>query len=132
MRLDHFVGLEYTDKGRNFSGVDCYGLLYLVYKETQGIVLPSYVTDYVNSVDRKATADLIAGKLDPWEKVAKGSEIKFDAILIRIGRDVMHVGLVAEPGKMLHIQSGELSRIEPYRTGIWQHRIAGFYRYRGS
>jgi cell wall-associated NlpC family hydrolase len=132
LKFDRFVGLDYVDQGRSFNGVDCYGLLRLVYIELLGIFLPSYDTKNINSEDRKATADLISGELDPWLKIEVGLEIPLDAVLVRVGRDVMHIGLVTVPGKMLHIEDGDLSKIEPYRTGKLKHRIAGFYRYRGK
>lgn len=132
MNFNRFVGLSYVDCGRNFKGVDCYGLLWLVYYEVLKIELQSYHTRYVTSVDRKATAALIAGELDPWLEITDGSEMPFDAMLMRIGRDVMHVGVLVEKDKVLHIERGDLSKIELYKTGKLRHRIAGFYRYRGK
>jgi cell wall-associated NlpC family hydrolase len=111
--------------------VDCYGLLYLVYKEVLNIEIPPLNGKHINPTDRKAIADLVNNELDPWTEIEKGKEQSFDAILVRIGRDVMHVGMVADPGKMLHIENGSMSQIEPYRTGKLKHRVAGFYRYRG-
>lgn len=130
MKLDRFVGLPYLDKGRSVEGVDCYGLLCLVYHQTLDIELASHVDRSVTSADRKAIAALIADELDGWVAIAEGHERAFDAVLIRVGRDVMHVGMVVCPGKLLHVESGETSRIEPYRTGKLRHRLAGFYRYR--
>lgn len=132
MSLDRFVGLSYVDRGRSFDGVDCYGLLRLVYSEMLGIELPSYHDQYATSADRKALGSLIAGELDPWTEVAAGDERGLDAVLMRSGRDVMHIGLVAQPGRLLHIEEGATSRIEPYRSGKLRHRVIGFYRYTGN
>lgn len=132
MKIDDFVGLNYVDWGRSPDGVDCYGLLYLVYKNMLGIEIPPLDGKHIDPADRKAIAALVNDELDPWEEIEQGLEKPFDAVLVRIGRDVMHVGMVASPGKMLHIENGSLSQIEPYRTGKFKHRVAGFYRYRGS
>jgi hypothetical protein len=51
-------------------------------------------------------------------------------VLIREGRCVRHIGVVTSPGKVLHVQPGGTSRIEPYRVGLLAQRIVGFYRYR--
>lgn len=129
--FDSFVGLPYLDRGRTRAGVDCYGLLRLVYAEQLGIELPSYADDYVTAADDLAIAALIADELDPWDEIGKGCEQEGDAVLMRSGLHLRHVGVVAGRARALHIESGDLSRIELYDFGPLAHRIAGFYRYRG-
>ena len=43
--VNNYVGLHYEVGGRTKSGVDCYGLLCLVYREKFGIELPDWATD---------------------------------------------------------------------------------------
>lgn len=130
--FDRYVGLPYLDRGRDLAGVDCYGLLRLVYAEILGIELPSYADDYRTAADDLAIASLIADELDPWDEVAKGGEREGDAVLMRSGRHLRHVGIVADGrARLLHIERGDLSRIERYDLGPLAHRVAGFYRYRG-
>ncbi|UFS77227.1 C40 family peptidase [Tardiphaga sp. 37S4] len=99
-------------------------------RELRGIELPSYSDQYVTADDRKALAALIADELDPWDEIAPGQEQPFDAVLMREGRFPRHVGIVTEPGRLLHVSSGETSIIERYREGPLKHRVVGFYRYR--
>jgi cell wall-associated NlpC family hydrolase len=56
------------------SGVDCYGLLRLVFRELRGIELPSLVERYQTAADAAAIAALIDGELDPWDEIAAGDE----------------------------------------------------------
>lgn len=128
--FDRFVGLPYLDKGRSIIGVDCWGLLWMVYRELRGIELPSYAERYVTGADRKAMARLIAGELDDWREVPAGKEKAFDGVLMREGRFPRHIGVVTQPGMLLHVEQGETSRIERYRSGILASRIVGFFRYR--
>lgn len=129
MNFDRFVGLPYADKGRG-DAIDCWGLLILVYRERLGIELPCYSDRYVTAEDRKALDQLIAGELGPWMPVLPGQEKTFDAVLMREGRFARHVGVVTEPGKLLHISSdGILSAIERYRDGPLKNRVLGFYRH---
>lgn len=128
--FDHFVGLPWLDKGRDRAGVDCWGLLCLVFRELRGIELPSYAEAYVTSADRRALAVLIAGELDPWEEISAGVEQMFDGVLMREGRFVQHVGIVVVPGMMLHVERGSASVIERYRSGMFAHRVVGFYRFK--
>lgn len=130
MLFDRFIGIPYLDRGRSIVGVDCYGLVRLVYRELRGIELPSHVDRYVTAADQAAISSLIAGELDPWEAIDKGSEIAFDAVLIREGAHPSHIGMVVTPGLMLHVARGETSRIERYRAGAICHRVVGFFRYR--
>jgi len=131
--FDGFVGLPYRDRGRDRDGLDCFGLLRLVYREALGIDLPSYAEDYVTAADRREVAGLISGQLDPWDRIEEGAEIPGDALLMRNGRFAQHVGVVVPRRRVLHIEmSGVTSRIEPYDHGPLAQRKAGFYRYRNS
>lgn len=130
MIFDRFVGIPYLDKGRSIIGCDCWGLLWMAFRELRGVELPSYAERYVTGADRLAMARLIAGELDDWEEIRKGEEQPFDGVLMREGNFPRHIGLVTTPGLVLHVSSGETSRIERYRSGILANRVVGFYRYR--
>lgn len=130
MVFDRFVGIPYLDKGRSIVGIDCWGLLHLCYRELRGVDLPSYAERYVTGSDRSAVARLIAGELDGWQEIPAGEETTFDGLLMREGSFPRHIGIVAAPGMVLHVQPGETSRIERYRSGNLANRIVGFYRYR--
>lgn len=130
--FDSFVGLPYLDRGRTRAGVDCYGLLRLVYGEQLGIELPAYSDRYMTAADDLAIARLIADELDPWEELAASEAREGDAVLMRSGRYLRHVGIVAGRARVLHIESGDLSRIERSDFGPLAHRVAGFFRYRGN
>jgi cell wall-associated NlpC family hydrolase len=130
--FDRFVGIPWLDKGRSIVGCDCWGLVWMVYRELRGIELPSYSEHYVTAADRRATARLIAGELDDWQEIPSSEEIVFDGVLMREGQFPRHIGIVTAPGMLLHVSEGETSRIERYRSGILANRIVGFYRYRGE
>lgn len=130
MIFDRFVGIPYLDRGRSIVGVDCWGLLFLVYRELRGIELPSYAERYVTGSDRVAMARLIAGELDDWQEIEAGEERTFDGVLMREGNFPRHIGVVTQPGMVLHVFDGQTSRIERYRSGILANRIAGFYRFK--
>lgn len=129
MHFDRYVGIPYVDKGRG-DALDCWGLLVKVYREQLGIELPSYSDRYVTAADREALDALIAGELGPWLPVVTGQERTFDAVLMREGRFARHIGVVTEPGRLLHVSSdGICSAIERYRDGALKNRVLGFYRH---
>lgn len=127
--FDRYVGLPFADKGRAASGVDCWGLVFLINRAERGIELPSYSDRYVTSADAKDIASLINGEMSPWREIEAGQEAPFDCVLIREGSFDRHIGLVVTPGRMLHVRRGHSSAIESYRTGVWRHRVVGFFRY---
>ncbi len=128
-QFEAFLGIPFLDHGRTRAGCDCWGLLRLIYAERLGIDLPSFAEGYVTSADRAAIAGLIAGHLDGWTQIEDGSEQAFDGVLMRGFGGIGHVGIVVQPGLLLHVQSGCTSRMERYRTGALAARVRGFYRH---
>ncbi len=127
--FDKFIGIPYEDKGRG-PNYDCWGLFALVFREIKGVELPSYSDRYVTAQDRVAIDALIAGELSPWEEIEQGLERPLDGVLLKEAGRIRHVGIVTKPGMLLHVQRGETSQIERYRSGPLKYRIVGFYRYR--
>lgn len=123
-----FVGLPWLAGGRSRSGLDCWGIVHLVYREALDIALPSY-----DGSDPAALADnaplFDAAAKEPWRIVPMGDEREFDVGLFRVGAHPCHVGVVTRAGRMLHVQDGCMSRIEHYGHGPWAHRLLGFYRH---
>jgi len=132
-----YVGLPWCERGRDRSGVDCWGLVRLVLQEQRKISLPSFADDYAKD-DGPAIAALIDANRGLGLSVPTGEEHAFDLVHCRMpcsmGEKIhllpWHVGLVAEPGAMLHITSTLGSAaIERYRDNSrLRHAILGFYR----
>lgn len=130
--FDRFVGIPYVDKGRSLEGFDCWGCLWLVFRDLRGIELPSHSGSYVTAADHAEVARLIAGHVGSWDQVPRGAERTFDGVLIREGRFARHIGVVTKHGRLLHVLEGETSRIEPYHSGRLEKRVVAFYRYRDN
>lgn len=125
-----YVGIRYVEKGRGFEGVDCYGLLWLAHQCERGVCLPSYADRHADGATRRELSALIEGETrSTWRAIADGGEQAFDALLMRDGREVSHVGMVIEGSRVLHIERGKTSVIDRYRTGQLRHRVVGFYRF---
>lgn len=127
--FERYVGIPFVAKGRTLEGCDCWGLVRLVLERECGVVLPSYCDQYLGQEDRVALAELIAGELGPWCEIAAGSETTFDGVLMHEHGLPRHIGIVVDPGRVLHVERHKTSVIERYRTGFMRHRILGFYRY---
>ena len=99
--LSQYVGLPYVERGRDRSGVDCWGLPVLAYRELLGIELPHYVD--APCIEERAELDtLIASQREagPWRTVERPQAL--DVALMRVGGYVSHVGLWDGHGRVLH------------------------------
>jgi len=121
---------KFKDKGRDYEGWDCYAVLYLGYKDVLGIELPSFIDDYVNAGNDKASRrvihDIILAQKHFWIKVEKPQA--FDVALFRIGNTETHLGLMIDKNRFLHCEKKINTVIERIDSMIWKNRIEGIYR----
>lgn len=137
-----YVGIPYRDLGRDRSGCDCWGLARLVWTERAGVEVPMYGTVHGGggAGGEVEPAVLEATSGDLWNPVQWGDERGFDAVLMRgVWRDaggalhagLIHVGIVAAPGVMLHIEQGIDASLGFYRSDPrLSRRVDSFWRHR--
>lgn len=121
-----YVGIPYVVGGRTREGLDCWGLVRLVYDEQLGIKLPSF--EHVAPGDE--AAEVMARNREEWLPVADVSK-PGDVALFRVLGSESHVGLVTQGGHFLHAREGYASTIERFDAGVWQNRLVGRFRYAG-
>lgn len=126
MNYDRYIGLPYRENGRDESGLDCWGLARVFYKQEMGIELPSYSELYTGSYDSKVTEAINYYK-DNWTRVE--SPQSGDLCLFRIMGEPSHVGIYIGSNKFLHSRDGKDSVIDSLDSSMWFKRLEGFYRY---
>lgn len=123
-----YVGLPFVEKGRDVSGLDCWGLVRLVYARELGIELPSFDWCYHDTHDTEAIGKHVEEqRAETWRDVEKPRE--FDIVVLRMAGVPMHVGIVTRPPLMLHCAQGvnvSLERIDGLR---WKNRVDGYVRH---
>lgn len=125
-----YIGIPYLSGGRDRSGVDCWGLIRLVWAEQFGHELPRYEgADYSGPDSAAGIAGDAQAYAAGFRPVEPGQEQAGDGILLRLMARPIHVGLVIAAGRMLHIEEGAGSVIEPYTSIRWAKRVQGFYRH---
>lgn len=126
-----YLHIPFADKGRDFTGCDCWGLVALIYKREYNIILPDYLDCYAAADDKEAISDKISDeKNNQWISVEAGKETSGDVVLLRMYNLPMHVGVVLKPRKlMLHTLKGINVSVERYNDVRWQNKILGFYRH---
>lgn len=124
-----YLGLPQADHGRSRAGVDCWGLVRLVYADELGIDLPSYTDVCPDLAERAELGALITGERDrgPWREV---TDIQpFDVLLFRIGTHATHVAVAVDGRDMLHIHGRTESCVVRSGDAMWRKRLVGVYRY---
>ena len=125
--LIKYITIPYKSHGREFDGIDCWGLVYLIYLHELGISLPTYSEDYESIADSEVIGALIGREKVKWAKIDVPQ--KFDTVLIRMKGFPMHCGIYIGDGKFMHCLKGVNTTVEKIEASSWKSRIVGFYRY---
>lgn len=131
MWTDDYIGIPFLPDGRDRDGLDCYGLVCLVYRDRLGVDLPGIRGIYSRNTAGclKRVARAMAEEKLKWRKVEVPAP--YDVVMLRTGEYAWHVGLVIDKRRMLHVLEGTDTMIDEYAGLEWRHRIEGFYRYAG-
>lgn len=129
-----YIGLPFESRGRSRGGLDCWGLVRLVYAERFGVMLPSYLELYEGVDDSEGIAGIFArdvGEQADWRPVPVDEISVGDVATFTVGHQLRHVGLVIGAERMLHAHAGTDSCVERWTSPIWGKRLAGFVRFTG-
>ena len=132
MDMKQYIQIPYADKGRTPAGVDCWGLVRLIYRNEFGVDLPSYADRYPSAQEIREASKVVVEERLEWEDVESGSEIPGDLVILRLAGFPTHVGVVIDPLRKLfiHVMKGSDSVIERYTSVVWRNRFEGFVRHR--
>lgn len=125
-----WVGLPYVDCGRGPDAFDCWGLVMAVQWAGRGVRLPSFLTYDRVIIDGDSSRAIANTKsLECWELVPVKEAHPFDVVVLNIGDNPNHVGVVIDSRLFLHSAREQASMIEPYTGRRWKNRVEGVYRY---
>lgn len=124
----HYVGIPYKPLGRDKSGIDCWGLPILVYRQELDLELPDYSGEYSEQIDVEQIAGIARREIasQRWTKVNEPRP--FDICGFRLSQSESHTGIWCAPGQMLHAERMYV-KIGRYDQGAWGSRFIGFYRF---
>jgi cell wall-associated NlpC family hydrolase len=119
MQAMGFLGVPYRYGGNSpETGLDCSGLVRLVYEQSLGKVLPRRAADQA-----QASVAIDSNELRP------GDLVFFNTMR----RAFSHVGIYVGDGKFIHApSSGGKVRVESMRTRYWSSRFNGARRVPGT
>lgn len=123
-----YLKIPYKHMGYDYSGADCYGLLYLFYRDELGITLP--LPDFEYAKDWWKSDNHIIGLHKEYsfrlcsEPPAKGDVILFKNTSSTAG----HIGIALDDSSFMHMaQSG--CAVTTYTYGVWHRQIHSVYRH---
>ena len=117
------VGVPFVEHGRGYEGFDCWGLVWIAYRDVLGIDLPSLSGSYDKVRDWKCIRELFLMVSGEWSLAASPATGDVAAIY-RHGRPI-HFGLVIQDGRrILHVEEG----VETVHEPINRFRLEGIYR----
>lgn len=127
-----YLGLPWKIGGRDRDGIDCYGLVAMIYRDELGIEIDSLTGAYASEDERALIASVVAGQKDAgaWVPVEPGHEQEFDCVMFRYAGHESHIGVVVEKGRMIHQLLGRRSAVEPYGAGFWANMLEGAWRHK--
>ena len=125
--ISELVGVPCKHRGRDRDGLDCYGLIWLVYHEA-GIKLP----DFEYSTEWKKVTELLIGSgatLVEGEYICKDTNFQPGDILFfkKWNSRIEHLGLFIGDTRFLHCLR-ETGVVQSKLKGPWKKHLAGGYR----
>ncbi len=122
--------VKFKAKGRSYSSWDCYGLMYMFYRDVLEVELPSFADDYVDAGDSKASRrvlnDMILAQKHNWKRVEVPQAC--DVVLFRFGDTYTHLGVMVNRFSFIHCEKKINTVIERIDSMKWKMRVEGFYR----
>lgn len=124
-----YISIPFLEHGRDHDGVDCWGLVRLVFKEQFGVDVESYDDEYISTCENEKLADIVERERGMWWSVAPENVRCGDVVLLAITGYPCHVGIAVGDGMMLNARSGVGVALESYERPYWSRRLRGFYRH---
>jgi cell wall-associated NlpC family hydrolase len=128
--VEKYVGIPFLDGGRDRRGLDCWGLVRLVYETECGILLPPY--GEISAAELNEVAHKVANESnkEPW--VPTTDHQLFDVAVMHRRTAPIHVGLVAalNPVRLLHIERATQSVFVPITHKSVSFRATKYFRHR--
>jgi len=122
----------FKDHGRDLSGLDCWGLVRLVYLQELNIALPEFAE--ISPSDLRRVAYMIDGAKDSeeWSSVDRPNLKPFDVVVMSQygGIRNAHVGLITNAGKLMHIEKGSNVLVLPLDHFTIRERVKCFRRHK--
>lgn len=125
--LSRYIGIPYKLNGRDESGTDCLGLVWM-YLQDQGIFIPDGDGVPVDQSNVMQIQERFIASLDRLGAKVDAPQAN-DIVLIHWRHQVAHLGVMIDSQRMLHAAFDRTSEVGS--IAAFRHRILGFWRIKG-
>lgn len=128
--IEKYVGIPFVNGGRDWQGVDCWGLVRLIYETECRILLPSYGEISAEELTRVAHEVANESSKEPWHPVS--DPWLFDVAVMHRRKAPVHVGIVAalKPVRLLHVERATHAVFVPITHPTISFRSPAYFRHR--
>ncbi len=127
-----YIGIPFKSGGRDKSGLDCYGLVRLVYIEQFDATLPDLRDLYTNALDTNETAPLYQ-KYAPLLRGDKSNCPKPGDVAVILERGLpTHLGIYVGSGYILHVTRHFGTILQRTTNPNLKGRVEGYYAVKAS
>lgn len=118
-----YFGIPFLLWGRTRAGIDCYGLVRLIFFDHRGIDLPSFAFDY--SEKRKSIGSVISEKSTSFPfAISEEKKQAWDILVMRENGLPTHCALMLTDRDAIHIERGRGVEIFDIAHPMFRNRIA--------
>jgi len=129
--INKYLGFPYKHQGRDVNGVDCWGLIKLVYKDFLNVDLLDTKEDYANDWAVQGKNYFIENYYKEWDKTE--NPILLDIVLFKnINGIANHAGLYLSQNKILHTCKLGTIITKLNSFNLFKLTLEGFYRYKNK
>ena len=122
LKYDDLIGIPFRDGGRDMTGLDCWGLVRIIYDRI-GIDLPDY---HIAAANEPAVNAKMMDQEAQWQRL---DHPEMGAVVLiangACGR-ANHVGVYIGDGRMIHAYA--YSGVAISHTRRWAAHIIGYYK----
>lgn len=131
MNFEKYINIPYKHLGRSFDGVDCWGLIWLMYKEEKNIILPN-ILNYKEFWYKEKKENHIINNINNCNtKLEINYPFNIFDILFFFNKSrsfVDHVGMITEENRFIHTYRNDFSKIDRFE-GYWKSLLWKGYRW---
>jgi len=125
-----YVGIPFVAHGRTAEGLDCWGLVKIIYRDELGVELPDYLDDYDNTESSTQLGPVVSNAVNTlWNLVPVPQSKVGHVVVFRVKGHPSHVGLLVGDNKFIHCETGIGTAIERLSSFRWSKRLLGVYEY---
>lgn len=125
-----YIGIPFANRGRDRTGLDCWGLVRLVLREQLGVDLPSLKDKYERASDGVIVSHLVNAQRPIIGAERVNDPIAGDIVLLSLRGLPCHVGVYVGGGLMLDVRKDTETVVEDLSAPRWARRVEGYYRAR--